>query len=299
MAMKMIVQFLLGRQTWGEAHYWGNGANPDGVAEQKAAVQLAKARAKLMGFNCFITGVKLVSPTQKRNVTLIRFNPPLDSTFTPEGPQENELSADIGNTSIMCVVKTANQGRQFRVYLAGCIDRAIQTDPDFPDNIVPDPNLIGPFNAWQNFITAGAAWGTIVKTNPQSLPVLQVVTNAQFPGLVGVMLASPLAVGVNPLAIGDHFQLRGFKRNNEAAPDLNGTWQIGATLAGAGTVISYFLNSSQGIDPSNFWKIGVAQTILGVYDPYLSIDIEGARTRKRGESIEARRGRSRTRRSHG
>lgn len=299
MAMKMMLIFQIGRQVWGENHYWGAGVDPDGAAETAAAVQLAQARAQLMGLNCFLIGVRLTSPTVKRNVTTLRFNPPLESSFTNEAENEGTLSADIGNTSVMVVVKTVAQGKQFRVYMAGCIDGAIQTDPSFPDNIVPNPNFIGAFNNWRSFITAAQAWGTVVKTNPQSAAVGQVVTNAQFPGLVGVQLPVPLVVGGGGLAVGDHLQLRGFRRTNLASPDLNGIWQIAGVVTGAGTITTYYLMGSQGVDPLNFWKIGLAQTVLGVFDAYKTLQIEGARTRKRGESIEARRGRSRTRRLRG
>lgn len=297
MAIRITLLFQLGRSTWGEAHYWGAGSDPDGAQEQAAATKLAQLRSGLCGANCSIFAARLTSPTIFRNVTTIRFNPPLTG-FVGGQQEENLVTADVPNTSVMVSVKTKNQGKSFRTYLAGCIDEAIETNPDFPANIVPDPNFTAPFNKFSAYLLGQGAWGTVVKTNPQQQMVAPpVVTNAQYPGLVGVTLPAPLVTGGNALAVGDHLQIRNFRRKNLSSPDLNGKWQIGAVLAGAGTVVTYFLNGSNGVDPTNFWKYGVAQTIVGVYDPYIIYDWDRVVSRRRGGSIEQPRGKSRTRRS--
>lgn len=285
-------------QTPTEVHWNLAGSNPDGTVEQLAAFDLCSKRAGLLGLNAFIIGVRLSNPDMPRNVTTMRFNPPLKSSFTDEAGNQGSLSADIANTSVMVSVKTTTLKKQFRVYMSGCIDIAIVTDPRFPDQVDDNPNFTGPFSLWRDFLSSGA-WGTRVKTNPQSAIVQHLVAGTLFPGLIGPQLLAPLAIGGTPLAVGSRIQLRGFRRTNPTGKDANGQWTIGEVVQGAGTITSYILRDSGGVDPLNFWELGLAQTIVPAVDAYFSLTIEGARTRKRGQSTEARRGRSRSRRSHG
>jgi hypothetical protein len=294
MTIRFTLQMQDENQTFSETYWSNTGTDPSDPQAQSTADSLAKARALLLGTGASLFNCRIGATTTPRSVFNKRYNPPLSGNWLTPSPG-GSWAAEFGNAALL-VAHQSTGGKETRAYMAGmpAVIFGDQTGDTTGLNIPPAWTLN--WGLWVAELSSGS-FAFRYKYNPQSMPVQGLTTAAQYPSLCGVVLANALPVA----GVGDRLQLQGFKRTNPSSKDLNGIWQVAGILQAAAPVntVTYFLMDSQAVDTNNFWKLGTAATIGYNYATINNVQYLRAGSRKRGESIGLRRGRSKTKASHG
>lgn len=304
MPLKVTLEMACEGQTWTESHYY----LPQAVLpfNDPALTDLTNARAALLGNNAFLTGVRVSLVPANRVVTdYFVQTQGLAGTWPPD-PTGLIYSASIPNAALL--IKMNGGGMtptpQKSLYLAGPPAATIATGVSG----ILDINPIAAFlialgkymfqltgSASQLFSTTGPSqvrWGYRTRSSQNTVVAVgPPVTNAGFPGMVGIQVFSTLP-GV---VVGGQVWLSGWRRLNPRIPGLAGAWTVAGILpptAPNQTPTTYFLANSGNVSPTNFKGIGSIAPLSFNYTPYgLGYLVEKAVTRKRGESVGLRRGR--------
>jgi hypothetical protein len=285
MTVKVTLMMSLGKASWSEAHFLA-GADSFSAA-QSNAVALANARAGMLGGDATIDAVRLSLFAVPRYVEYLD-----GSLFSDSGSWSGDTEEYTGNhPNLALLCRASSSGDQKNLYLAGFPEAIAQQGTTFKGGYIPNSQFITRFAAFKAALLNGFSFPARLFTGSQrcSGPLVQ---NAQFPGMVGVPTAA--AVG---LAVGDQAYVYGFRRINTKIGHINGLWQVRGILAGAapGSVI-YFLANTSGVDPNNFFVLGNIVANQHTFENYSDLVAKKVVSRKRGATLGAPRGRSRTRR---
>jgi hypothetical protein len=285
---KVQLDFRLQTQSWSESYWSRNTTTFAGTVT--AATRLANKRSALLGHGASISAVRISTDDT------LRFIQYLDTqTFTGEGSFPGVVgdpawSSDQANA---CIVVRCNGGSAGKfIYLAGYPDCMSVISNDNETGLEVVTQWVTPWAQFRAELVA--AWSFRRKANTGTLPVVAFVSNTNFPGLVGLVTAAPIGA-----VVGSRVQARGFRRTNPNAKDVNGEWQIAGIIppVAPATQYEYFLANSSAIDPTVFSTKGVLEVLAFAYSSIAEpITMERIGTRKRGESLGARRGRSPIRR---
>ena len=150
-----------------------------------------------------------------------------------------------------------------------------------------------------NFLTSGGTsspqWGWLSRTSAlYSQAVGPLVTNAAYPGMVGVQVAAQLPL----VGVGNLVQVKGWRRTSvKSGARLTGVYRLGPILppVAPATAWTYFLQGTANVVPTNFFTLGMIAPYAPVSVGYLLAQSIQATERKRGATAYRPRGRSRTR----
>ncbi len=221
------------------------------------------------------------------------------------------VNAATPNNSVLIYMTAspALYGPPKRLYLAGVPSGLIGTDSQASDQLQDYPNFTAPLGQYMAELTNNskpqgtgnpavqATWGYRArdKTNEvvaSAQPVAPVAPNK----LIGILTLVPLVnVGFGN---GQKLEvyLSGWRRKNPREIGLAGAYRVVATLPSppvAGQACTYFLAGTEPVDPNNFSQVGKIAPLTYMYPAYGTFwQVEKAVTRKRGESVARRRGRS-------
>lgn len=304
MTLKFTMYFSLPGYSWTESHYNSTTDVPNGITATSFARALAAARAQCLGTAAGITRVRISNVPANREVYDVRppfivaqgrYGPVLVSQFT------NSLAA-ICPGLVLLIRLRAGSAANTVIFMGGC-PGAIFTEPGIGNqgyDLSLAPGFSDALGAYMQYLVplgaASNSWG--FESSAQSLEATYVnasqglVTNAQYPGCVGIVTQNPLIGSVAP---GTQMKVKGWRRLSMRSPGLSGVYRtFGATLVTTGPpqTWTYFLNNTPLVQPSNFFTIGQICEYIPSFIPYTFYNIVGATTRKRGARTAAHRGRS-------
>jgi hypothetical protein len=257
------------------------------------AINLLKARMKLMGFGVSIVGVRLSKEGVYRDSLVLDPSqwagiPP--GQFNYSGPSGNAGTNDPDQAKA-CVLVRAESGTLHRksIFLAGIPDIIIREDPRGPA-LVQVPQWLTDFNTYAQLLITGP-WGFIGRSDPTGtlaqFPISGVLTQAGT-NLVGIVVSTAL-ITYNQL---DFIVIHNSTRTNKAYASLNGRWQIGEVDAGPGAGFNtYYLLNSQLVPVPTIINRGTVQKLDYSFLKYSNLQVIGQTTRKRGNRFLAPPGR--------
>ena len=145
-----------------------------------------------------------------------------------------------------------------------------------------------------SFLCTGNAFGFRSRISSGQLQSQGLVTNATYPGMIGVVTAVTLSLNV-----GQSVLLKGWRRNNTRLGGLSGGFVIGGVLppVAPATNWTYFLLNTATVSPTNFLGLGTIGPLAFQFLPYEGFEPIKAVAHKRGASYGAPRGKS-SRRAH-
>lgn len=256
------------------------------------AVTLMKKRLALSGFGLKAFALRMSKIGSFREAQVLKAdalavdNPGLTTVKSsynlPNGdPAQWDNASDQSKSALLIAVQGSVKGHKKQFFLAGVPDVVIETYPD------GSPVALQPWWAkkWDTYRTelTGKSWGFVGNVLPSAgnpaKPILSVVTQ-QATGLAGIVLAA----GALTLAVGDLVQVRNTKRTNVAFASLNGKWQVAQVSVDSPSTgqNTYFLLNSTLINPATITKTGNVLKVDSVSVPYLTAEISGPTSRKRG-----------------
>jgi hypothetical protein len=308
MPLKVELQMESCGQTWSESHYYLAAASVP--TDTQPMNNLASYRAPCLGANAQVTGVEISDVPGNRLV---------ETLFFPNGGKRGKFVSDeqdlrgdaVTPNNALLINMTAGgaiNGPPKKLYLAGVPQATISTFGDNRDQLGDYPQFVSQLASYMAFLTGNfkpnstssdvqALWGYRARDNAGDVKSAGDPTAGPGPDFhIGIQtsLALPgVGTGVGQTL---HVYLTGWRRKNPRLPGLSGVWQvslIAPPIAPAAGPWTYYLQGSSRVDATNFvsiGKIGPLAYKYPAYGPYWSI--ERAVTRKRGESIARRRGRS-------
>jgi hypothetical protein len=308
--LKIDLLMSLNGQTFSESHYL-IGADQLPIPSY-LITPLAAARAQCLGAGGQITGIRCSTVPASRITQDFFFD---ELVYAPSWPPDligGTYDATIPNDAILLRLSAATftSAPDKSLYLAAPPSVAIRTRGGNPRDLGSNANFNTALGRYMYLLTGNnvpntlnavspTPWAYRVRDQTAEFQGLAPVTNAGFPGMIGVPTYSQLPnVG---FAQGDTHEIyiTGYRRINPRIPGLSGAWTVGGITAPVPPATfpwTYYLMNSGNVSPSNFSSIGQVAPLKFLYPnygPFWSVD--KAVTRKRGESIGARRGRSRTR----
>ena len=296
--LKFTIGFVSGRYSWTESHLNTATSSPAGSNTHLIAQALAARRAACLGVGAAISRIR-VSDQPANRIVYDYLPPDIASTgFTsPSGlvPGSAVYNAEVSG---LCLVVNIYDplGRPTRVFVAG-LPAGLFTEPSVANlgyNFSQVPLLQTMLDSYFGYLTGpNNGWGFATRVLGLFLQATgPLVTNAAYPGAVGVTLPQQLNFGTQ---LRPQVVAKGWRRFSTRSPGLSGVYYVqGAPLFNAGPPQSwtYFLANTGSVLPTNFFTIGG----LYVYNPtitaYDSFEYDEATTRKRGSRFAAPRGRS-------
>jgi len=292
MPMKVTMQFVLGRSSWTESHYSRTFTDIYSNGAQAAALKLAGIRSALLGNGAALGRLRLSRTDVKRTIN----NVPLDGVVPATGslPQDDPATdADIPNVSAILSCSDQN-GHTKNLYLAGIPEGTVEISQATPLYFKFTGGWTKIYNAYVTELVAN--WNFRVKAPIQPATLVHVVqpTQTPLPG-VKITILSPLTG--QPADPPFEVDLVGFRRLNTRSPGLSGPYDVIQvdSLVGPPAATVLYLADTGNVSPTNFTRLGTAAVMAFQYVPYQNIVVTKSGTRKRGGSIGAPRGRSRTR----
>jgi hypothetical protein len=310
MPLKFDMFMSLNGQTWSESHYFLPGTTLP--VQTSPFLSLMSFRAACLGYGASVTGGR-ISTVPGSEVTEDIYLP--GGGYIPHWPLDpigGTYNATIPNDSLLvrmsAAVYTASPIKS--LYLAAPPAVAISTSSHTPNDVGSDASFSTALGQYMyqltgnatpgNFNgTSGDRWGYRVRDTSQELYALAPVTNSGYPGMIGIPTLVPIPnVGDLPGNIRAVY-ITGYRRINPRLQGLSGKWEVfqfTSPVAPATNPYTYYLINSGNVSPTNFLTKGLIAPLVYVYRPYGPLwNVDKAVTRKRGESIGARRGRSRIR----
>ena len=310
MPLKFDMFMSLNGQTWSESHYFLPGST---LPVQTAPfTSLMSFRAACLGRGASVTGGRISTVPGSEVTEDIYLSP---GGYTPSWPVDTvygSYNATIPNDSLLVRMSAQDYTAApiKSLYLASPPSIAISTSSHNPNDLGTDASFNTALGQYMYQLTNNPApgnfngvnqstWGYRVRDTSLELNALAPVTNSGYPGMIGIptLVAIP-NVGFMPGNVHEVY-ITGYRRINPRLQGLSGKWsiyQFTSPVAPATFPYTYYLNGSGNVSPTNFSTIGLIAPMTYVYRPYgLLWNVDKAVTRKRGESIGARRGRSRIR----
>jgi hypothetical protein len=297
-------------QSWSEAHYFLPSSNlQDGAFFGSS---LAAWRANALGQGASVTAVRVSNVPGNRSTQSFNNNGYGWSPVVLADPTGSIWQATLPNVSLLIrlyhAMGLSNAVPPKNLYLACPPAVAVKggANQNLDDNLVANGGAIFLQNLrdYLRQLTGGNppstpviqnTWGYRARDDINSQDAVDVVAQAGAPGLVGIQTVDAVAT----IFAGDEVYVRGFRRENDESPGLNGTWRVAVFIPAAPPTIpfnTYYLAKSGNVSPTNFTRFGQIMPndfLYVAYDP--QYDVVKAVTRKRGGSIGLRRGRLKTR----
>jgi hypothetical protein len=201
-------------------------------------------------------------------------------------------SAAQGPDAILCNYIGSTVQIHSRHFLGGVPDVLVRTNPVGPW-VIGVPSFVPLFNAYVNLLTGANGWQIIAKVpGPTPPPVLAMSGVGVDPttGLFYITTATAIA-GVVPGQT--MLQLRGFKMNNRAYQNINGTYQVYQVNTVTGG-FQYLLTGTAGFAISQLKSAGTYIVVSYAFSPYTSVTLGREGTHKRGNRTLAGPGKRRT-----
>lgn len=295
-------------QSWSEAHYFI--PSDDLVVATGFGAALAAWRALCLGIGAGVTAVR-ASKVPGNRTTQSFNNSGAGWQPTPiADPTKTIWQATLPNVSLLLRLyhSGANAHPPKSLYLACPPTVAVQGGADLNQdvNIVANGGAAFLQNL-RNYLrqltglsppsppVIQNTWGYRTRDDSGFQPAQGVVASAGAPAMVGIQTLTAL-IGIGA---GMEVYVKGFRRENDEDPGLNGTWRVASVILSNPPTVpynTYFLHNSGAVSPTNFVTYGIIMPNDYLYVPYdPNYDIVKAVTRKRGGSIGLRRGRLRTR----
>lgn len=307
--LKITMEFVQDKYSWTESHwYLTTSLNPPLQLGVPQAQALAAVRVPLLGNGCALQRVRISQFPANRQVLDV-LSPYIATvpTWPPDpSPNGTTYTASRAFTALLAILEDVNG--DFRNYYVGGVPGAlahaapgaIGDQSGITWAAVPDFSARAA--AYNQFLT-NQNWGWMTRRNTtfsqaQGPPV----SNAAFPGMIGIQTAAQL-VGLGlglqggPAQIGTLVQLKGWRRLNTRLQRLGGVWQVGGILApvAPSTLWTYFLFNSSGVPLTNYKANGQIGVLYQSFLIYNSLSWDEITQRKRGATVNRPRGRSRSR----
>jgi hypothetical protein len=287
--------------SWTEAHYNSYTGSPGDPQSILLGANLANARVACLANACQITRIRISSVPANRLVWDI-FPPFIASKgqfFLGQPlPNASNFNAMIPGGVLLVDLFSGGFG-QTRIYLGG-VPSGVFTLPGIANagyDLSGAPGFDVALATYMSYLTATTqGWGFLSAAQFEETikaPASQgLVTNAQYPGSVGIVTQSG-QLGLQPP--NTQVMVRGWRRLSLRSPALGGVYRtLGQTLIAAGppATWTYFLQSTGTVQPSNFYTLGNIAVYNAAFLNYNRWYVVAATTRKRGASFGRRRGRS-------
>lgn len=300
--IKVLLQFTSQQYSWSEAYWWLTTSTPLLNQAQAPAIQLATLRVPLLGNGASLMRMRL--STQPANRQVIDLLPPSFPT-APNWPQFTFSGTNIGELQYaaarpfeaLLLLCQAADGSTKNLYLAGI--PAGLARQESADNLgiqwTDSPEFLNRLNAFIAYLS-NSNWGWLTQRDEVFQAVNAIVTNAAFPGTVGVQLTSQVAFS-DPLH--PKLRIKGFRRLNTRLQNIDGVWTVSGVLpptAPATSPWTYFLLNSASVGVGNYANQGVAAPYQATFRIISSVQPVKTVSRKRGGSLGLPRGKLRTRR---
>lgn len=293
MAVKVILMFTLDKYSWTEDHYWlgAGGSGALSLAFGPANI-LASYRAQLLGYDAQIERVRIANVPANQQVADIEYTGNLTPSWEQPATTPAYTASRAYNALLQRIQSAVGYHRNYYIggAPAGLFHSRAGDDTGLDFSQVPSflPRLLG----FGNYLTSGP-WGWLTRTQSVLFQASGLVTNAAFPGMLGIQVNGQLAGVVQ----GSQILVKGWRRTSvKASPPLSGVYKVGGVLSpvAPSTLWTYFLVNSSLLPPSNFFTLGQVGAYTPSFQVYNNIQPVEATSRKRGATSLRPRGRSRT-----
>jgi len=307
--VRALFEFGSQDYAWSEAYYWTTGQQPSNpsIAIQPAQ-NLAYARVPCLGNGAALQRVRLSLYPASRQVYDIL--PPLIPTAPAWGTQTiNGYSIDALQytasrpwVALLCLCSDL-LGRTKQIYMGG-IPKGLEAQETADEQGIYWDGAPGFYQRLSTFfaqLNAGS-WAWLSQRLESFQPAYQsaaapygLVTNAAYPGMVGVQTTTPLTF-TDPLH--PRVRIKGLKRQNIRIPGANGLWSVGGILPPtppATAPYTYFLLNSSLVSLTGYTGIPLVAAFFPSFINIVQSQPVATVHRKRGVSLAGVRGRLRTR----
>jgi hypothetical protein len=290
---KVTMFFVQDKYSWTEDHYYVSASGINLNSLVLPATSLAAVRSQLLGFDAALERIRLSQFPANQQVQDVLFPAALTGNWAVTAGNLALWSAARAYNALLTRLSSSG-GYHRNYYLAGCPEGIFHSrlgdDTGLDFSVIPE--FLTRFYALVTQLTTGS-WGWLTRTQSVLVQAGGLVTNAAFPGMLGIQVPAALPGVVQ----GTPLQVSGWRRVSiKASPPLTGVYKCGGVLApvAPSTMWTYFLFNTSLIPPTNFFTLGK----IGVYTPafatYNQAQPAEATSRKRGATALRPRGRSRT-----
>ncbi len=310
MPLKVDLFMALNGQTYSESHYYLLGNTLPVLPGP--FTYLAALRAACLGYGAALTGIRISTVPASGTTQDLYFGISQYVPVWPLDPIGGTYQATIPNDAVLIRMTSGLFGAfpEKSLYLASPPSVAISTLTRDPADLGSNAAFNTALGQYMYLLTGAITpnststatqgqWGYRVRDRSTPFQAGVPVTNAGYPGMIGIPTFNQLPnVGFLPGNTHEIY-ITGYRRINPRLQGLSGVWRVGAILPPVAPAVfpwTYFLLNSGNVSPTNFSTIGQAAPLAYLYEPYGPFwSVDKAVTRKRGESIGARRGRSKIR----
>jgi hypothetical protein len=297
--IKVTMMFSSEKYSWTEAHYYITTSQTAPAAAVGPAQQLAQMRAPLLGLNASLDRIRLSSyPANRIALDLEDFFLATKGNW-PADPGQNTYSAALANVALVLRISSL-EGFSTQVYLAGIPMSVVRETTINQDGwqFSSSGDFGTRLQAFAGYLTGGL-WGWLTQQRTPYVQVQGLVTNAAFPGMVGVVTAGPLGTLLNPqnIPVNTQVRMRNWRRLCVRQPRLSGVWFLGGILTpvAPSTLWTYFLFNSGQVPLTNYKSYGQIGLLTPGFATYQAATASIGTTRKRGATSNRPRGRARSR----
>jgi hypothetical protein len=291
--VKVTMFLVQDKYSWTEDHYYITASTPTlGIAEGPAN-QLASLRVQLLGYDAGLERVRLSLFPANQQVRDLLFGAALTNTWGGGGPFAPLYAAARAYNALL-VRFSSGVGFHRNAYFAACPEGIFHSRPgdDTGLDFSVIPEFLLRYVALVSYLANGS-WGWLSRTQSILTQASGLVTNAAFPGMLGIQVFQQIP-GV---VVGSQLQVHGWRRLSiKATPPLTGIYKCGGVLApvAPSTTWTYFLFNTAQIAPSNFFTNGSVGLYVPSFQTYFVAQPAEATSRKRGATALRPRGRSKT-----
>jgi hypothetical protein len=292
-AVKVVMFFVLDKYSWTEDHYW-LGAGGSGALAQAIPIaqQLASYRVQLLGYDAQIERIRLSNVPANQQVDDVEYTGALTPSWELPFGTPAYTASRAYNALLLRIQSVSGYHRNY--YLGGAPAGLFHSraGDDTGLDFSQVPSFLVRMLGFMNYLTSGP-WGWLTRTQSPLFQASGLVTNAAFPGMLGITVAGQLAGVVQ----GSQIQVKGWRRTSvKASPPLTGVYRVGGVLSptAPSTLWTYFLVNSSLLPPSNFFTLGQVGPYVPSFQAYNNSQPVEATSRKRGATSLRPRGRSRT-----
>ena len=295
MSIKCTFFFDQDKYSWQEDHYLNITSGDQLEAAILPAVQLSTLRVPCLGLGCALRAIRLSSvPANDRVYDIVQLD-----QVAPTWPAVVGANLEYASRAFTAAQVRLQDalGNHRNYYLAGAPFGLFRTVPgqDAGIDLSAVPAWSSRFLSFMNYLVNGTpGWGWLTRTEGNLEQSVGLVTNALYPGMVGVQVPFNVA----GLAIGVQVRVKGWRRISlKAGARLSGVYSIGGILAPNPPAVNwtYFLLNTGTVLPTNFFTLGSIGLLELAFTAYNTYQLVQCTERKRGATAYRPRGRSRTR----
>ncbi len=297
---KITFFFQSAGSTWTETYYASGSTSFPTLQSQCNSI--AGARTALNARGTVLVAIRIVSlnnPRASQFLTPGTFPAQPGFVFLPATDPDQDAAPAFVAVQVKFFGAAGNVARR---YLSGAPEGIVEGGP-------AGARSLGSLGLWQNAMTAfvlalnNAGWSFRFTNQAGVTPCTSVLTNAQFPGEVGVQFQTQVVVSV-PGKL-PYIHLKGFRKVNYRQFGLGGNYVVDQASPGLTASVPpyiYYLQNTPNVSVANIATRGVGVQLLYGFDGFSATagpagtgySVLSANHRKRGVSALALRGRSRS-----